>query len=76
MNKRIRKKRELEERLLAAEMHIGYLLDQNKQLWSVIEQNVRTTNKEFDKVRKGFESVGKEFHKLNKQVKKSLFKRK
>lgn len=52
MKKRIRKKREIEERLLAAEMHIGYLLDQNKQLWSVIEQNAKATNKELDKLYK------------------------
>lgn len=52
MKKRIIKKRELEERLLAAEMHIGYLLDQNKQLWSVIEQNAKATNKELDKLHK------------------------
>lgn len=52
MKKRIRKKRELEERLLDAEMHIGFLLDQNNQLWSVIEQNSRSTNKELDKLHK------------------------
>lgn len=52
MNKRIRKKRELEERLLTAEMHIGYLLDQNKQIWEVIKRNVRATNKELDKLQK------------------------
>ncbi|MBG9366549.1 hypothetical protein [Streptococcus sp. NLN64] len=68
MNKRIKKKREFEDRLLAAEMHIGYLLDQNKQLWSVIEQNARSTNKEFKK-------LGQELLKFNKQAKKSLFKR-
>lgn len=52
MNKRIKKKRKLEDRLMVAEMHIGFLLDQNKQLWSVIEQNAKATNKELDKLHK------------------------
>lgn len=68
MNKRIKKKRELEERLMVAEMHIGFLLDQNNQLWSVVEQNARSTNKEFKK-------LGQELRKFNKQSKKSIFKR-
>ncbi len=64
MNKRIKKKRELEERLLAAEMHIGYLLDQNNQLWEVIERNVRSTNKELDRLHK----------EINKKQKKGFMK--
>lgn len=64
MNKRIKKKRELEDRLMLAEMHIGYLLDQNKQLWIVVEQNAKSTNKELDKLHK----------EINKKPKKGFMK--
>ena len=57
MNKRIKKKRELEKSLRIAGSAIVFLLDQNKQLWKIVEnmekissQNTRATNERFDKL--------------------------
>lgn len=44
MNKRIKKKHELERSLRSAERAIEFLLDQNNQLWNVVERNAQTTN--------------------------------
>ncbi|MFU2205257.1 hypothetical protein [Streptococcus pluranimalium] len=55
MNKRIKKKRELENSLRIAGSAIEFLLDQNNQLWKIVErmekvnsQIVEATNKRFD----------------------------
>ena len=55
MNKRIKKKRELENSLRIAGSAIEFLLDQNNQLWKIVERmekvnsrNVEATNKRFD----------------------------
>ena len=57
MNKRIKKKRELENSLRIAGSAIEFLLDQNNQLWKIVERmekvnsrNVEATNKRFDQV--------------------------
>lgn len=36
MNKRIKKKRELYDRLRKSEGAVDYLLDQNNQLWNIV----------------------------------------
>ena len=38
MNKRIKKKRELENALKIAGSAIEFLLDQNNQLWNIVEK--------------------------------------
>ena len=57
MNKRIKKKRDLENSLRIAGSAIEFLLDQNNQLWKIVERmekvnsrNVEATNKRFDQV--------------------------
>ncbi|WP_314479474.1 hypothetical protein [Streptococcus cristatus] len=57
MNKRIKKKRELENSLRIAKGAIVLLLDQNKQLLKIVEnmekissQNTQATNERFDKL--------------------------
>jgi len=57
MNKRIKKKRELENSLRIAKGAIVLLLNQNKQLWKIVEnmekissQNTQATNERFDKL--------------------------
>lgn len=76
MNKRIKKKRELENSLRIAGSAIEFLLDQNIQLWKIVEQmekvnskNVKATNNRFDKVED-------EIKALKKMQKKSWFSRK
>ncbi|WP_300784655.1 hypothetical protein [Streptococcus sp. 19428wC2_LYSM12] len=66
MNKRKKRKHELENRLRIAEGAIDFLVDQNKQLWNLVERNVQATNSEL-----------KILHdKLKKPKKKSFFNRK
>jgi hypothetical protein len=57
MNKRIKKKRELENSLRIAGSAIEFLFDQNNQLWKIVEnmekissQNTQATNERFDKL--------------------------
>ncbi|HEM5101693.1 TPA: hypothetical protein U1230_000465 [Streptococcus suis] len=76
MNKRIKKKRELENSLRIAGSAIEFLLDQNNQLWRIVEKmeeinskNVKATNNRFDKVED-------EIKALKKTQKKSWFSRK
>lgn len=38
MNKRIKKKRELYDRLRKSEGAVDYLLDQNNQLWNIVDR--------------------------------------
>lgn len=71
MNKRIKKKRELYDRLKKLEGAVDYLLDQNNQLWNIVDrlekissQNVKVTNSRFDEIEK-------DIHKLKKPRKKS-----
>lgn len=76
MNKRIKKKRELENSLRIAGSAIEFLLDQNNQLCRIVEKmkeinskNVKATNNRFDKVED-------EIKALKKMQKKSWFSRK
>ena len=71
MNKRIKKKRELYDRLKKSEGAGDYLLDQNNQLWNIVDrlekissQNVKVTNSRFDEIEK-------DIHGLKKPRKKS-----
>ena len=73
MNKRIRKKRELYDRLRRSEDAVDYLLSQNNQLWNIVDrlekissQNVKVTNSRFDEIKK-------EIQELKKPRKKSWF---
>jgi hypothetical protein len=57
MNKRIKKKRELESKLQTLDMTVDFLLDQNNQLWKIVDKmeeinshNTEATNKRFDQV--------------------------
>lgn len=57
MNKRIKKKRELESKLRSLDMTVDFLLDQNNQLWKIVDQmeeinshNTEATNKRFDQL--------------------------
>lgn len=76
MNKRIKKKHELANSLRLAESAIEFLLDQNNQLWRIVEKieevnsrNAEATNNRFDKVEKDIKA-------LKKMQKKSWFSRK
>ena len=71
MNKRIKKKRELYDRLRKSDGAVDYLLDQNNQLWNIVDrldkissQNVKVTNSRFDEIEK-------DIHRLKKPRKKS-----
>ena len=71
MNKRIKKKRELESKLQTLDMTVDFLLDQNNQLWNIVDrlekissQNVKVTNSRFDEIEK-------DIHELKKPRKKS-----
>lgn len=57
MNKRIKKKRELESKLRTLDMTVDFLLDQNNQLWKIVDKmeeinshNTEATNNRFDQV--------------------------
>ncbi|HHT7813545.1 TPA: hypothetical protein ACT2IF_000889 [Streptococcus suis] len=67
MNKRIKKKYELENRIRTLETHIDFLIDQNNQLWNIVERNAQATNSRFDKIEKEV---------ANSNAKKSWFSRK
>lgn len=66
MNKRIKKKRELFDRLRKSEGAVDYLLDQNNQLWNIVDrlekissQNVKVTNSRFDEIEKIIQELKK-----------------
>ena len=66
MNKRIKKKRELYDRLRKSEGAVDYLLDQNNQLWNIVDrlekissQNVKVTNSRFDEIKKIIQELKK-----------------
>jgi len=57
MNKRIKKKHELESKLRTLDVTVDFLLDQNNQLWKIVDKmeeisshNTEATNKRFDQV--------------------------
>lgn len=66
MNKRIKKKRELYDRLRKSEGAVDYLLDQNNQLWNIVDrlekistQNVKVTKSRFDEIEKIIQELKK-----------------
>lgn len=66
MNKRIRKKRELYDRLRNLECAVDYLISQNNQLWNIVDrlekissQNVKVTNSRFDEIEKDIQGLKK-----------------
>lgn len=66
MNKRIKKKRELYDRLRKSEGAVDYLLNQNNQLWNIVDrlekissQNVKVTNSRFDEIEKIIQELKK-----------------
>ncbi|MFM0675557.1 hypothetical protein [Streptococcus suis] len=67
MNKRMKKKYELENRICTLETHIDFLIDQNNQLWGVVERNAQANNSRFDYLEKKV---------ADKASKKSFFSRK
>ncbi|WP_438467813.1 hypothetical protein [Streptococcus pluranimalium] len=83
MNKRIKKKRELENSLRIAGSAIEFLLDQNNQLWKIVEQmekinshNVEATNKRFDDLETYQKILEDDVAELKELKKKSWFSRK
>lgn len=75
MNKRIKKKRELESKLRTLDMTVDFLLDQNNQLWKIVDKmeefsshNTEATNKRFDQVEADVKTL--------KKAKKPWFSRK
>lgn len=66
MNKRIKQKRELYDRLRKSEGAVDYLLDQNNKLWNIVDrlekissQNVKVTNSRFDEIEKIIQELKK-----------------
>ena len=83
MNKRIKKKRELENSLRIAGSSIEFLLDQNNQLWKIVERmekvnsrNVEATNKQFDDLETYQKILEDDVAELKQSKKKSWFSRK
>lgn len=83
MNKRIKKKRELENSLRIAGSAIEFLLDQNNQLWKIVERmekvnsrNVEVTNKQFDDLETYQKILEDDVAELKQSKKKSWFSRK
>ena len=66
MNNRIRKKHELNDQLRNLDCAVDYLLDQNNQLWNIVDrlekissQNVKVTNSRFDEIEKDIQELKK-----------------
>lgn len=83
MNKRIKKKRDLENSLRIAGSAIEFLLDQNNQLWKIVERmekvnsrNVEATNKRFDDLETYQKILEDDVAELKQSKKKSWFSRK
>lgn len=83
MNKRIKKKRELENYLRIAGSAIDFLLDQNNHLWKIVERmekvnshNVGATNKRFDDLETYQKILENDVAELKKSKKKSWLSRK
>lgn len=81
MNKRIKKKRELTEEVRHANSAIDFLLDQNNQLWKIIEKmeqvnsrNTEAINFRFDQIETYQKIIDDNIAELKKK-KKSFFRR-
>lgn len=76
MNKRIKKKHELENSLRLAESAIEFLLDQNNQLWRIVEKMEEVNSRNAEATNNRFAKVEKDIKALKKMQKKSWFSRK
>lgn len=76
MNKRMKKKRELENSLRLAECAIDFLLDQNNQLWQIVENMKQVNSKNIQAANNRFDMVEEDLKALKKKQKKSWFSRK
>lgn len=76
MNKRIKKKRELENSLRIAGSAIEFLLDQNNQLWRIVEKMEDINSKNAQATNNRFDTVEADIKALKKTQKKSWFSRK
>ena len=75
MNKRIKKKRELENSLRIAGSAIEFLLDQNNQLWHIIDKMEEINSKNVKATNNRFDTVEADIKALKKTQKKSWFSR-
>ncbi|KXT72387.1 hypothetical protein STRDD10_01958 [Streptococcus sp. DD10] len=76
MNKRIKKKRELENRLKKAEQAVEYLLCQNNQLWYIVDEMKEINSQNTEATNNRFDQIEAEVKALKKTQKKSWFSRK
>ena len=76
MNKRIKKKRELENSLRIAGSAIEFLLDQNNQLWKIVERMEKVNSRNVEATNKRFDTVEADIKALKTTQKKSWFSRK
>ena len=76
MNKRIKKKRELENSLRIAGSAIEFLLDQNNQLWRIVEKMEDINSKNAQATNNRFDTVEADIKALKKTQKKFWFSRK
>ena len=71
MNKRIKKKRELYDRLRKSEGAVDYLLDQNNQLWNIVDRLENISSQNVKVINSRFDEIEKDIHGLKKPRKKS-----
>ena len=76
MNKRIQKKRELENSLRIAGSAIEFLLDQNNQLWRIVDKMEEINSKNVKAANNRFDTVETDIKALKKTQKKPWFARK
>lgn len=76
MNKRIKKKRELENSLRIAGSAIEFLLDQNNQLWHIVDKMEEINSKNVKATNNRFDTVEADIKALKTTQKKSWFSRK
>lgn len=81
MSKRIKKKRELEQRVRVAESMIDFLIKQNNQIWKVVKkmekinsENVEATNKRFDQLESEDKSLRVDLDRAVIEIKKNQHK--
>lgn len=75
MNKRIKKKRELENSLRIALSAIEFLIDQNKQLWHIVYKMEENNSKNVKATNNRFYTVEADIKALKTTQKKSWFGR-
>lgn len=73
MNKRIKKKRGMQKRVLYLEAAVDFLIDQNHQLWQVHNKNVQAFNRESKRLREENKKIRMELLRV-KEKKKGFMK--